>query len=166
MQHRYDVRQGRSLHQVNLAPATDPVVSSSGGRGLLLREGGGGHVLAALHGRALLLQTEGSEAAVGSTTDGMSQVHLVIWGTDVNVQDTKYKFAEFLQTFVDDLPEDDTAPPVSSVEPLYMACMEEVGGCRPLEGACVLAVVPACVPVPSTRSMLWRSPSWHLTVPT
>ena len=59
----------------------------------------------------------------------MAQVHLVIWGTDVNVQDTTYKVAEFLQTFVDDLPEADTAP-VPSVEPLYMSCMEEVGSCR------------------------------------
>ena len=79
----------------------------------------------------LLLQTEGSEAAPGSTTDGMSQVHLVIWGTDVNVQDTKYKFAEFLQTFVDDLPEGDADAPAASVEPFYMACMEEVGDCLP-----------------------------------
>lgn len=27
IQHRYDVRQDRSMHQVNLAPPTDPVVS-------------------------------------------------------------------------------------------------------------------------------------------
>lgn len=75
------------------------------------------------------LQTEGSEAVPGSTTDGMSQVHLVIWGTDVNVLDTKYKFTEFLQTFVDDLPEGDTDAHATSVEPLYMARMEEVSGC-------------------------------------
>lgn len=76
-----------------------------------------------------LLQTDGSEAVPGSTTDGMSQVHLVIWGTDVNVQDTKYKFTEFLQTFVDDLPEGDTDARATSVEPLYMTRMEEVGDC-------------------------------------
>ena len=72
----------------------------------------------------------------------MSQVHLVIWGTDVNVQETKYKFAEFLQTFVDDLPEGDSDVPTTSVEPFYMACMEEVGDCPPLVGTRLLAVVP------------------------
>ena len=63
---------------------------------------------------------------VGSTTDGMGQVHLVVWGTDVNVQDTNLKFQDFIQTFVDDLQTDETDG-MTSTEPFYMTQMEEVG---------------------------------------
>ena len=103
------------------------------------------------------LQTEGSEPVPGSTTDGMSQVHLVIWGTDVNVQDTKYKFTEFLQTFVDDLPEGDMDTHATSVEPLYMARLEEVGDCL-LESTRVwMELLVRLISLLSIRSTLWRS---------
>lgn len=53
--------------------------------------------------------------------------HLVIWGTDVNVQETKKRFREFLETFVDYLPGDEEDAPDGTSEPLYMQRLEEVG---------------------------------------
>ena len=96
----------------------------------------------------------------GSTTDGTSQVHLVIWGTDVNVQDTKYKFTEFLQTFVDDLPEGDSDDQATSVEPLYMTRLEEVGDRLLFPGHLCVSMrllVNLCVSVFPVRSTLWKS---------
>lgn len=69
--------------------------------------------------------TDTSEPVVGSTTDGMGQVHLVVWGTDVNVQDTNLKFQDFIQTFVDDLQTDETDG-MTATEPFYMTRMEEI----------------------------------------
>ena len=58
------------------------------------------------------------------TSEG-AEAHLVIWGTDVNVQDTKKKFKEFLETFV--LESDEGGAQADKVEPpLYMARLDEV----------------------------------------
>lgn len=37
------------------------------------------------------------------TSEGGPEAHLVIWGTDVNVQSANRKFKDFLENFVDDL---------------------------------------------------------------
>ncbi len=59
----------------------------------------------------------------------------MIWGTDVNVQETKKKFREFLEGFVDDLPGEGEDEPMERVEPFYMQRLEEVGGaCWGLRG--------------------------------
>lgn len=52
----------------------------------------------------------------------------MIWGTDVNVQETKKKFRDFLESFVDDLPGEEGDEPMERVEPFYMKRLEEVGG--------------------------------------
>ena len=58
------------------------------------------------------------------TSEG-AEAHLVIWGTDVNVQDTKKKFKEFLETFVLESVEGPTqADKMES--PLYMTRLDEV----------------------------------------
>ena len=73
-----------------------------------------------------ILQAAGDPTSV--TSDAAPEAHLVIWGTDVNVQETKRKFVQFLKTFVDDLPEGDGGEsPANRVEPLYMTRLEEVG---------------------------------------
>lgn len=51
-------------------------------------------------------------------------MRLVVWGTDVNVQETKTRFRQFLETF--DVQNEDEAPLVENQLPLYMQRLEEV----------------------------------------
>ena len=56
----------------------------------------------------------------------------MIWGTDVNVQDTKKQFVTFLRGFVDDIhSEEDDDLTVDSTEPLYLQRLEEVNNYSP-----------------------------------
>ena len=50
----------------------------------------------------------------------------MIWGTDVNIQETKKRFKEFLETFVDDQSDEDVPPSGDIVQPFYMTRLEEV----------------------------------------
>lgn len=59
------------------------------------------------------------------TSEG-TEPHLVIWGTDVNVQDTKKKFKEFLETFVLEAAGGDVEGTSSVEPPLYMTRLDEV----------------------------------------
>lgn len=59
-------------------------------------------------------------------SEGGTEAHLVIWGTDVNVTETKKQFRLFLRQFVDDMPSDDDDEPMGGVEPLYLQRLEEV----------------------------------------
>ena len=68
----------------------------------------------------------GDPSSTGLTSEGAPEAHLVIWGTDVNVQETKKRFKEFLESFVDDQSEDDIPPSVDADQPYYMARLEEV----------------------------------------
>ena len=63
------------------------------------------------------------------TSDAAPEAHLVIWGTDVNVQETKKNFRKFLENFVDDLPGDggDSPNAGDKIEPYYMQRLDEVG---------------------------------------
>jgi DNA replication licensing factor MCM4 len=67
-------------------------------------------------------------SVAGGTSEAAPEAHLVIWGTDVNIQETKRKFREFLETFVDDLPSDEGNSPVAGdrVEPYYMQRLDEI----------------------------------------
>ena len=63
--------------------------------------------------------------AAAPTSDSTAGPRLVIWGTDVVVQETQEKFKKFLQEFIDENAEgmgDDFVPN----EPLYMQKLEEV----------------------------------------
>ncbi len=63
------------------------------------------------------------------TSEGAPEPHLVIWGTDVNVQETKKKFRKFLQEFIDDLEVDDEEREGLTGDrttPHYLARLEEV----------------------------------------
>lgn len=62
------------------------------------------------------------------TSEGAAEPHLVIWGTDVNVSDTKKKFVDFLKNFVDDLPGGVASSELAldSVTPYYRTRLEEV----------------------------------------
>ena len=55
-------------------------------------------------------------------------MRLVVWGTDVNVQETKTRFRQFLETF--DVQSEDEAPLVENALPLYMQRLEEVRALR------------------------------------
>lgn len=71
-----------------------------------------------------LLKNGGDPVSSAVTSEG-AEAHLVIWGTDVNVQDTKKKFKEFLETFVLESVEGPTqADKMES--PLYMTRLDEV----------------------------------------
>lgn len=63
--------------------------------------------------------------AAAPTSDSTAGPRLVIWGTDVVVEETHEKFKKFLQEFIDENAEgmgDDFVPN----EPLYMQKLEEV----------------------------------------
>ncbi len=69
----------------------------------------------------------GDPTSTGLTSEGAPEAHLVIWGTDVNVQETKKRFRDFLFKFVDDLqPEEGEGPSGDRTEPYYLARLEEV----------------------------------------
>ena len=53
-------------------------------------------------------------------------MHLVIWGTNVNVQETKEKFKDFLKYFMDDTGQAGEEEPMGGVEPYYMVRLDEV----------------------------------------
>ena len=58
---------------------------------------------------------------------------MVVWGTDVVVQDAKRKFKNFLENFIDDFPIPEPGSselPMDGVTPYYMARLEEVGVVR------------------------------------
>lgn len=63
------------------------------------------------------------------TSEGAAEPHLIIWGTDVNVSDTKRKFVDFIENFIDDLPGGigSSELALDSVTPYYMTRLEEVG---------------------------------------
>ena len=65
------------------------------------------------------------------TSEGAPEAHLVIWGTDVNVQETKKRFREFLMKFVADLPSDGGEDMATGdrTEPYYLTRLEEVCVC-------------------------------------
>ena len=61
------------------------------------------------------------------TSEGGPDAHLVIWGTDVNIMETKRRFGEFLRHYVDDVPSDGGDSPLGGTEaPLYLQRLEEV----------------------------------------
>lgn len=68
----------------------------------------------------------GDPTSTGVTSEAGPEAHLVIWGTDVNVQETKKKFRDFLENFIDDLPGEGGESPMGSVEPYYMQRLEEI----------------------------------------
>ncbi|XP_064398526.1 DNA replication licensing factor mcm4-A-like [Halichondria panicea] len=69
----------------------------------------------------------GDPTSTGLTSEGAPEAHLVIWGTDVNVQETKKRFRDFLFKFVDDLqPEEGEGPSGDRTEPYYLARLEEI----------------------------------------
>lgn len=59
------------------------------------------------------------------TSDTTAEPQLVIWGTDVNVQEAKRQFTTFLREFVDDVPEEGVASQIGS-DPHYLQQLEEV----------------------------------------
>ena len=60
------------------------------------------------------------------TSEGAPEAHLVIWGTDVNIQETKKRFKEFLEVFIDDQSDEDVPPSGDIIQPFYMTRLEEV----------------------------------------
>ena len=76
----------------------------------------------------------GDPTSMGVTSEAGMDAHLVIWGTDVNVQETKKRFRDFLETFVDDLPGDEGDTPATRSEPLYLQRLEEVSVARAPSG--------------------------------
>ena len=68
--------------------------------------------------------------STGATSDGGDGApdHTVVWGTDINVQQAKRKFTEFLENFVEDLAEarDGVSSELDSITPFYMDRLEEV----------------------------------------
>ena len=79
------------------------------------------------------VQTGDPSSVAGGTSEAAPEAHLVIWGTDVNIQETKRKFREFLETFIDDLPSNGGYSPVAGdrVEPYYMQRLDEVSPLSP-----------------------------------
>ena len=61
-----------------------------------------------------------------TSSEAQPQVHLVIWGTDVNVQETKEKFKDFLKYFMDESEQAGEEEPMGGVEPFYMVRLDEV----------------------------------------
>ena len=73
----------------------------------------------------ILQSTDATEPPAVPTSDSNTVPKLVIWGTNVVIQETKEKFKKFLKEFVDEDAEgmgDDFVP----TEPLYMQRFEEV----------------------------------------
>ena len=50
----------------------------------------------------------------------------MIWGTDVNIQETKKRFKEFLEVFIGDQSDEDVPPSGDIIQPFYMTRLEEV----------------------------------------
>ena len=50
----------------------------------------------------------------------------MIWGTDVNIQETKKRFKEFLEVFIDDQSDEDVPPSGDIIQPFYLTRLEEV----------------------------------------
>ena len=61
-----------------------------------------------------------------TSSEAQPQAHLVIWGTDVNVQEAKEKFKDFIKYFMDDSEQAGEEEPMGGVEPFYMARLDEV----------------------------------------
>ena len=63
------------------------------------------------------------------TSEGGPDAQLVIWGTDVNIAETKKQFTRFLRQFVDDIPsgEGGDSPLGGTEAPLYLQKLDEVG---------------------------------------
>lgn len=71
----------------------------------------------------------GDPTSTGLTSEAGPDARLVIWGTDVNISDTKKRFRKFLETFVDDLPGAGGESPSATadrVEPCYPQRLEEI----------------------------------------
>jgi len=62
-----------------------------------------------------------------ASSEVQPQAHLVVWGTDVNVVETKEKFKDFLKYFMDDLEKEGEEEPMGGAEPYYMVRLDEVG---------------------------------------
>lgn len=75
-----------------------------------------------------LIHQTGDPSSTGVTSEAAPEAHLVIWGTDVNIQDTKRQFREFLENFMDDLPGEGGDSPIAEdkTEPYYMQRLDEV----------------------------------------
>ena len=71
----------------------------------------------------------GDPSSRGVTSEGAPEPHLVIWGTDVNVQETRQHFKQFLEQFANDLPGDGGDSPVAEdrAVPYYLQRLDEVG---------------------------------------
>ncbi|XP_065915389.1 DNA replication licensing factor mcm4-like [Dysidea avara] len=61
-----------------------------------------------------------------TSSEVQPQAHLVVWGTDVNVVETKEKFKDFLKYFMDDLEKEGEEEPMGGAEPYYMVRLDEV----------------------------------------
>ena len=83
-------------------------------------------------GQLLCYCQTGEHTGTGVVSEeGPPEAHMVVWGTDVVVQDTKRKFRHFLENFVDDYPVPEPGSsdmPMDGVTPYYMARLEEVRG--------------------------------------
>ena len=125
--------QHRRVREINLAAPTGDSGGVSAG---LLNEAFVIHcthicvfTLSGLHDYCVLVYQAGDPSTGGGATSegGSGEAHLVIWGTDVNVQDTKKQFLTFLRGFVDDIQgEEDDELTADSTEPLYLQRLEEV----------------------------------------
>ena len=134
---RSDIGSMRRLREVNLA-ATDPPVRSYA----CYRPDIGPHPPAVLltnthmhthihtnapYSHAYIHTQTGDPTSTGVTSEGAPEAHLVIWGTDVNVQEAKKKFRDFLENFVNDIPEEGGDLSIADqTEPYYMQRLEEV----------------------------------------
>lgn len=68
----------------------------------------------------------GEPISTGLTSEGAPEACFVIWRTDVHVQETRKRFKEFLESFVDDQSEDDIYRNTDADQPYYMPQSEEV----------------------------------------
>lgn len=62
------------------------------------------------------------------SSEAAPEAHLIVWGTDVNIQDTKRRFRDFLQKFVNDHPDQEETSPMNEdrAELYYMQRLDEV----------------------------------------
>lgn len=81
----------------------------------------------------ILLQSGDPTSRAGQTSDVGGDVNMVVWGTDVNVSETKRQFKLFLRQFINDLhdpdggdDDDDQMQGQDRMEPLYMTRLEVV----------------------------------------
>jgi len=61
-----------------------------------------------------------------TSSEVQPQAHLVVWGTDVNVVETKEKFKDFLKYFMDDLEQEGEEEPMDGTGPYYIDRLDEV----------------------------------------